>query len=203
LERIKLNITAEWLIKLKDFRETYFPVLEAETRCTRLVEGVAASFYGVTNVGSALHRSKYAGGGDFPDFLLSLTLKAFRKKFGNEKFDILLYVPPTISGDLVRNFSVKVSDVLKVPISHNLVKTRHTSEQKVFENSYLKADNVRDAFILSFPEEVAGKSVILIDDIYDSGATIKEIGRYLTKLGAIKIAPLVIAKTVGGDLNHD
>ena len=42
-------------------------------------------------------------------------------------------------------------------------------------------------------------SELEIDDIFDSGATIKEIGRYLTKLGAFQIAPLTIAKTVGGD----
>ncbi|MBS4029076.1 MAG: hypothetical protein KGZ58_10630 [Ignavibacteriales bacterium] len=40
----------------------------------------------------------------------------------------------------------------------------------------------------------------MIDDIFDSGATIKEIGKVLTQFGAEKIAPLVIAKTVGGDL---
>ena len=203
LEKIRLNVTPEWVNKLNNFRETYFPVLEAETRGACLVEGVAASFYGVSNVGAALHRSKYESGGEFPDFLLTLMLKAFRKKFGSAIFDIILYVPPTISGDLVRNFSVRLSDVLKILVSHSLVKTRHTSEQKAFENSYLKADNVRDAFSIANPEEVAGKSIILVDDIYDSGATIKEIGRYLTKLGAIKIAPLVIAKTIGGDLNHD
>ncbi len=45
-----------------------------------------------------------------------------------------------------------------------------------------------------------GKSILLIDDIYDSGATIKEIGKMLTKKGAKLIAPLVIAKTVGGDI---
>ena len=44
-----------------------------------------------------------------------------------------------------------------------------------------------------------GKSILLIDDIYDSGATIKEIGRMLAKAGAAEKAPLVIAKTVGGD----
>ena len=38
-----------------------------------------------------------------------------------------------------------------------------------------------------------------LDDIFDSGATIKEIGRMLTEMGATEIAPLVIAKTIGGD----
>ena len=45
-----------------------------------------------------------------------------------------------------------------------------------------------------------GKSVLLVDDIFDSGATVKEIGKILTNFGAIKIAPIVIARTVGGDL---
>ena len=45
-----------------------------------------------------------------------------------------------------------------------------------------------------------GKSILLIDDIFDSGATIKEIGKILTKFGANKIAPIVIARTVGGDI---
>jgi ATP-dependent DNA helicase RecQ len=111
-------------------------------------------------------------------------------------------VPPTISGDLVRNFAVKLSGTLKIPISHELVKCRKTAEQKIFENSCLKTDNVRDAFSYNNPENIRGKKILLIDDVFDSGATIKEIGRYLTNLGAANIAPLVIAKTIGGDL-HD
>ena len=151
-------------------------------------------------MGAALHRSKYEGGGDFPDFLLKLVLKAFRKKFGQEKFDLVVYVPPTSSGDLVKTFSTTVAQILKFPISHNLKKLRQTSEQKVFENSYLKSDNVKDAFTFSEPNEVNGKSILLIDDIFDSGATVKEVGRILTNFGAVKIAPIVIARTVGGNL---
>ena len=109
-------------------------------------------------------------------------------------------MPATKSGELIRNFAIKISQALKFPISHNLVKQRKTSEQKVFESSLLKSDNVKDAFIFKNSNEIKGKSVLLIDDIFDSGATIKEIGRYLSNLGANKIAPLVIARTVGGDL---
>ncbi len=161
---------------------------------------ISRSYYGVSNVGSALHRSKYENGGDFPDFTLKLTLKAFRKKFGNEKFDLMVYVPPTESGDLVKNFAEKVSYVLQIPISHNLRKQRETKPQKIFQNSLLKKDNVSDAFIYLQPEEIKGKSILLFDDIFDSGATIKELGKLFTNLGAFKITPLVIAKTVGGDI---
>jgi ATP-dependent DNA helicase RecQ len=192
--------TPEWNAKVNDFHENYFPELELEDAHSKLVNGVAASYYGVSNVGSALHRSKYEDGGDFPDFLVSLAMKAFRKKFGQEQFDLVLYVPPTVSGDLVRNFAEKMARILKFRISHDLKKTKVTREQKVFENHILKAENVKNVFTFIHPEKIAGTKILLIDDICDSGVTLKEIGHYLTNLGAVKITPLVIAKTVGGDM---
>ncbi len=199
-KKIKVIITPDWTEKLQTFRENYFPELEVESSGSNIVNGVAASYYGVSNVGAALHRSKYEEGGDFPDFLLKLVLKAFRKKYGQEKFDLVVYVPPTSSGDLVKNFAIKVAQVLKFPISSNLQKGRQTKEQKVFENGFLKTDNVNGAFTFITPNDIKGRSILLVDDIFDSGATVKEVGKLLTNFGAIKIAPIVIARTVGGDL---
>ena len=70
LEKYSIVVTPEWELKIHDFRESYFPELELEYTGSRLVNGVAASLYGVTNVGSSIHRCKYEGGGDFPDFLV-------------------------------------------------------------------------------------------------------------------------------------
>lgn len=182
--------------KIKEFRETYFPTLEVTTKSGIMIDGVAASYYGVSNVGSAIHKSKYEEGGDFPDFLLKLTLKAFRKKFGQKHFDIILYVPPTESGELVKNFSEKISKVLKIPISHSLVKQRITQPQKVFNSSISKKENLKNAF--NCTDDVRGMKILLIDDIFDSGQTLKTIGYMLKRKGAIEVAPLTIAKTVGG-----
>ncbi len=200
LNKLTVTVTGFWRDKLSDFRESYFPVLDVESRNSNIVNGVAASYYGVSNVGNALHRSKYENGGDFPDFLLRLTLKAFHKTFDNARFDWVLYVPPTHSGDLVKNFAAKFASAIKVPISHKLVKVRQTSEQKVYQNGWLKQDNVKDAFSYLSPEEVNGKRILLLDDIFDSGATMKEIGKLLTTMGAETIVPIAIAKTVGGDI---
>ncbi|SDA96035.1 ATP-dependent DNA helicase RecQ [Algoriphagus alkaliphilus] len=186
--------------KVKTFLENFFPVLEVETSKSNLVNGIAASYYGVSNVGSAIKHCKYGGRGDFPDWLLRQTLRAYRKHFGSETFDLVLYVPPTESGDLVRNFAGKVARTLGFPISDGLVKSRPTEPQKIFESGLSKKDNVAGKFRFEKHEEIKGKSILLIDDIFDSGYTIKEIGQYLTNLGAEKIAPLVIARTVGGDI---
>jgi ATP-dependent DNA helicase RecQ len=202
-KKLRVIVTPEWTEKLQGFRENYFPELIVESNNSKIVNGVAASFYGVSNVGNAIHKSKYENSGDFPDFLFRLTLKAFRKKFGQEHFDLMIYVPPTVSADLVKNFAEKLSQTLKIPISHKLQKSKKTQEQKIFENHYLKKDNVSGAFSYTTPDEVKGKKILLIDDIFDTGVTIKEIGKLLTNLGAEKIVPLVIAKTIGGDLKGD
>jgi ATP-dependent DNA helicase RecQ len=103
----------------------------------------------------------------------------------------------------VEEFAGKLSRALEIPLSNNLVKIRSTQPQKTFEPVVLKRNNVKDAFDYNKPKEVKGKSILLFDDICDSGATLKEIGRLLTELGADKITPLVIAKTVGGDLDDN
>ncbi len=197
---IPVKIAENYIQNLQEFRETFFPVLEVETQRSKIVNGVAGSYYGVSNVGAAIRHSKYEGGGDFPDWLLKLTLKAFRKHYGNPKIDMVLYVPPTESGNLVKNFAEKIASVLKIPVSHKLVKISVTRPQKVFHSSISKKDNVLGKFMYQNPEEIAGKSILLVDDIFDSGCTIKEIGHYLTNSGAAQIAPLVIARTVGGDI---
>ena len=260
LERITVSVTPEWMTKLEDFRETYFPCLELSSwtirkggfrlryiapdkvqvektvkndmgevierpiieysnninlleynqeereiieehlgKASRLVDGYAASYYGVSNVGAAIHRSKYENGGDFPDFLLKKTLSVFGKKFRGIHFDLVLYLPPTKSGDLVKNFATKFARVIGVPISHKLIKIRITQEQKMFQNSYSKQENVCGAFDID-EDIVKDKYIVLLDDIYDSGSTLKEVGKLLTQKGAKCIVPIVIAKTVGGTL---
>jgi ATP-dependent DNA helicase RecQ len=195
----KVLVTPEWVEKLQDFRENCFPELKVTRAGTNMINGVAASYYGVSFVGSAIHRSKYETGEDFPDFLVRLTLKAFYFKFSQEVFDLVLYVPPTQSGALVKNFAEKIALSLKIPISHNLIKTKITEQQKIFENTISKKENVKNAFDYEPSTEIEGKKILLIDDIFDSGATIRELGKLLTRLGATTIAPLTIAKTVGGD----
>jgi ATP-dependent DNA helicase RecQ len=195
---IIIDYDTEWKKKLNEFKESFFPLLEVELKSSNLVNGIAGAYYGLTSAGASIHKCKYENGGDYPDYLVRLTLKAFRRHFNGTSFDYILFVPPTESGDLVKNFAVKIARELKIQLSDKLKKSKVTEPQKVFQTGHLKRDNVKNAFYYINPVELAGKSILLIDDIYDSGATMKEIGKYLTSIGAAKIAPLVITKTTGG-----
>ena len=184
-------------LEVKKFYDDYFPALKITSEKLKLINGVAASYYGFSSIGTVIHKCKYEGGGYFPGSLVKQALRAYRKCFQDIKFDLIVFVPPTESKDLVGNFAERISVVLKIPISYNLHKAKETKPQKVFQNSWNKKENVDGAFDYKNPEEIEGKNILLIDDIFDSGATIKEIAKTLAQYKINLLAPLVIAKTIG------
>ena len=200
LTKYRTSLTSEELKLIEQFHEEYFPEKEIIINKEHSVTMYAASYYGTSAVGAAIHRSKYENGGDFPDFLLRLTLKAFHKKLSGKKFDCILHVPPTVSGNLVKNFSMKIGMALNIPVLDILEKTQETAEQKIFRNSYGKAENVKGSFRLKPGNHIRNKRILLLDDIFDSGNTIKEIAKLLFSEGAEDVSPLVIARTIGNDI---
>ena len=57
-----------------------------------------------------------------------------------------------------------------------------------------RAQNVKGAFALKPNANVTGKTIILLDDVYTSGATMEECAKVLKTAGAREVWGLVIAK---------
>ena len=74
-----------------------------------------------------------------------------------------------------------------------VVRTRHTAPQ-VGLNPKERQDNVKGAFAVTDPAQVKGKSVLLIDDLYTTGSTVKECARVLRKAGAGRVEVLTVAR---------
>ena len=56
--------------------------------------------------------------------------------------------------------------------------------------------NVRDAFALRPGTSVKDQSVLLVDDVYTSGATVNECSRTLKRTGAKEVYVLTLARAV-------
>ena len=76
-----------------------------------------------------------------------------------------------------------------------LVRRRRTPSQGLLGPA-ARARNVRGAFALRGGREVAGKRVVLIDDVLTTGATAEECARMLRRAGAASIGVLVLARAV-------
>lgn len=53
--------------------------------------------------------------------------------------------------------------------------------------------NISDAFLVSHPELVSGSNIILVDDVYTSGATMAECAKVLKKAGAKSVWGMAVA----------
>jgi ComF family protein len=74
-----------------------------------------------------------------------------------------------------------------------LARVRHTAPQ-VGLNPKERRENVRRAFAAPRPEEVKGKNVLLVDDLYTTGATAWECARALNQAGARRVDVLTVAR---------
>lgn len=88
----------------------------------------------------------------------------------------------------------KLSVFLNLPLlSDCLLKTKKTLNQADLEDEERK-ENVRDSFACPDKEKIKDKNILLIDDVFTTGATMEECARVLKKSGAQKIIGLTIAR---------
>jgi predicted amidophosphoribosyltransferase len=57
--------------------------------------------------------------------------------------------------------------------------------------------NVEGAFAARRGGPVAGKRLVLVDDVFTTGATVTECARVLRRAGAARVDVLTLARTVG------
>ena len=81
-----------------------------------------------------------------------------------------------------------------------LVRRRRTPSQGK-RNAAQRERNVRAAFAVRPGRAVGGKRILLIDDVFTTGATVGECARVLRRAGAAGVDVLTLARTVrhGGD----
>ncbi len=76
-----------------------------------------------------------------------------------------------------------------------LERTRETASQ-IGLTSHQRRENLRGAFGVAQPELVNGREVLVVDDVYTTGATVSECARVLRRAGATKIWVATVARTL-------
>ncbi len=181
--------------------EDYLPLIEKRGTEKRPIHeaGWSLSYHGKSRIGRLVRASKYEDAGPFALGLVYDAAELVRTRYPVDAISGIVSVPPTKSGPLVEMFARQVAAKLGIEYLSVITKVRPTQEQKNFTNRVQKADNVKGAFSVSSPELVAGRTLLLIDDIYDSGYMLREVGQTLMQAGAKAVYPLTITRTAHSD----
>lgn len=88
----------------------------------------------------------------------------------------------------------EIAKFLKIPLLAScLTKTKETPPQVELADE-AREENIKGVFSCQNEELIRGKNVLLIDDVYTTGSTMKEAARVLKKAGAKEIIGIVVAR---------
>ena len=181
--------------------EEFLPVIEKRSSRNQPIHeaGWALGYHSKSKFGKLVKVSKYDNGGPFALLLINRSVEVIKSRYPIGVIDGIVSVPPTKSGLLVETFARQVANQLGIEYIDVLAKVRPTREQKDFTNWRQKSENVKGAFTVRSPHLIAGRVLLLIDDIYDSGWMLREIGQTLMLSGTQAIYPFTITKTAHSD----
>jgi hypothetical protein len=113
-----------------------------------------------------------------------------------KEVDLVTIVPPSMERPVnpVEAFAEALARRLGLSVSHSLKKTRPTAQQKEMHTLAQKRANVAGAFAVQTPVEA--RRILVIDDLFDSGATLEEVTRVLRQSGAARVNVLTLTRTI-------
>lgn len=88
-----------------------------------------------------------------------------------------------------------ISAMFAIPYNPRLLsRVLHTTPQTKLQEREKRLRNMHGAFTCATPDAVRGKTIILVDDVTTTGATLEACARVLQSAGARTIIALVVAK---------
>ena len=129
------------------------------------------------------------------------TLRRTQQRAPLAEADLIVPVPLHASREGERGFNQAVvlarelARATKLPIDeYSLVRRVHTERHRAGMDARSRRDSVGGAFEVRRPEPIAGRRVLLIDDVFTTGATVSECAAVLKSAGAADVYVLTIAR---------
>lgn len=154
--------------------------------------------YEYESIKEAVYRFKYAGRREFAEFFGKQTADILGKEIKGWKPDVIVPVPLHKEREKKRGYNQaallakEVSKCLDIPVNDKIIyRSRATVPQKEL-NGKERQNNLKNAFKIG-QNDVKLKTIIVVDDIYTTGATMDEMAQCLKSAGAEKIYCISLA----------
>lgn len=170
-------------------------------RAKRNIPSVAqwtALWYYKENVRKSIHRFKFGNARGYADAYARQMALQLQKTFV-QPFDYVTWVP--ISGLRYLKRGYDQSELLAraigaetaIPVDRLLKKIRHTPPQSSFRDAAQRRANVMGVYRVCNQQSIAGKRVLLLDDVVTTGATASSCAQTLLIAGAKEVCFAAVA----------
>lgn len=151
-----------------------------------------------------VEKLKYSGRVEYAPVMAQRMAEALRHGFPGVEFDGVLPVPLHSTRYRDRGFNQSeeigrhLSRMTGLAMSTGLLKRARPTPSQTRLKRKERAENIKDAFECPDPAAMAGKCLLLVDDVYTTGATLNECARTLIESGARSVHCLTYARAVLG-----
>lgn len=171
-------------------------------RC-KIEKAAAFSFYNRdSRIRRLIHNLKYKGISDIGFELGKIYGQALAKSGFLEGIDLIVPVPLHPSKIRIRGFnqaeiiSDGISDAARIPVDAKTLERAGLSETQTKRSRYERWINVDGIFYNSDSEAIAGKHILLVDDVITTGSTIESCANELLKSEGVRVSVAALAVAV-------
>ncbi len=150
----------------------------------------------------AIHRFKYQGEFSLVRFFGDFMHPPFQILTQEHPVDVIVPVPLHIRRLRERGFNQalllarELSKRTGVPYQERALEKIKDTPFQITLKGKERRKNVKGGFSVAQKEAIAGKSIVLVDDVYTTGATVNECSHTLLTGGAERVAVLTVARTL-------
>lgn len=119
---------------------------------------------------------------NFSDYKMLIPVPLHKKKLQERGFNQALL--------LAKRMGKKYS----LPVNFSLLKRHKFTLTQTGLNQREREENIKGAFSVIGKKEAVGENIILIDDVFTTGATVNECTRTLLEAGACRVSVLTLAR---------
>jgi competence protein ComFC len=153
-----------------------------------------------TIVLEAIHRYKYQSAPWFENFLADLFLREAVPALRGQDWDLIVPVPLHPVKEREREFnqaerlSRRLSAATKIPVNKKLLRRVTFTATQTLLTREQRSENMRGAFAVRKGARLNGEKIILVDDVFTTGATTSACAGVLRKSGAGDVCVWTVAR---------
>ena len=134
-------------------------------------------------------------------FAWKMGMDLSKKIDGRDKYHMICPVPLSDKNFRERGFNQSfilardISNILNIPIK-SILRERKQKQSQVGLDDKTRWSNIQGKFFIKPGEKINNKRILLIDDVFTTGATVNECAKILKKNGAGYVSILTLARAV-------